>query len=76
MATSDQATVEKVLQLRTHELMALRAPIVNPAKLAYWGVSQMEGRYDDHFILIPCHGARLDAGLSDKKKKKKKSHHT
>ena len=36
MATSDQATVEKVLQLRTHELMALRAPIVNPAKLAYW----------------------------------------
>ena len=36
MATPDQATVEKVLQLRTHELMALWAPIVTSAKLAYW----------------------------------------
>lgn len=32
----DVITLEKVLQLKPHELMALWAPIVTSAKLAYW----------------------------------------
>lgn len=36
MAPPDHDTLERALQLRPFELMALWAPIVTSAKLAYW----------------------------------------
>ncbi|RPB21898.1 hypothetical protein L211DRAFT_851116 [Terfezia boudieri ATCC MYA-4762] len=36
VSVPDQETLEKVLQLRPHELMAIWAPIVTTAKLGYW----------------------------------------